>query len=74
MLTLSESNTILAESEPEVQKTLICFDKEKAQLNSVEEQDSATLLLKSIKSLLQMHKTENYCEQTRKRESDISKY
>ena len=33
--------------------------QEKAQLNPVEQQDSATLLLKSSKSLLKMHETEN---------------
>ena len=48
--------------------------QEKAQLNPVEQQDSATLLLKSSKSLLQMHETENYCKQTWEIKSDISKY
>ena len=48
--------------------------QEKAQLNSVKQQDSATLLLKSSKSLLQMHKTENYCKQIWEAKSDISKY
>ena len=48
--------------------------QEKAQRNSVEQQDSATLLLKSSKSLLQMHWTENYCEETWETKSDISKY
>ena len=40
----------------------------------MEQQDSATLLLKSCKSLLQMHETENYCKQTSETKSDISKY
>ena len=38
--------------------------QEKAQLNPVEQQDLPTLLLKSSKSLLKMHETENYCKQT----------
>ena len=37
----------------------------------MEQQDSATLLLKSGKSLLQMHEAENYYKETK---SDISKY
>ena len=53
-----------------------CFaqSQEKAYLNPVEQQDSATLLLKSGKSLLQMQKTENYCKQTWEKKSSISKY
>ena len=42
-------------------KTLICS---MAQLNPVEQQDSATLLLNSSKPLLRMHEMENYCKQT----------
>ena len=61
LLTLNDSNTKITESKPEVQKTLICS---KAQLNPVEQQDSATLLLNTSKSLLQMYETENYCKQT----------
>ena len=38
--------------------------QEKTQLNPVEQQDSATLLLRSSKPLLQMRETENYCNQT----------
>ena len=38
--------------------------QEKAQLNPVEQQDSATLLLKSSKPLLQIRETENCCKQT----------
>ena len=38
------------------------------------QQDSATLLLKSSKSLLQMHERENYCKQRWEKTSDISKY
>ena len=38
------------------------------------QQDSATRLLKSSKSLLQMHETENYCKQTWETKSDTSKY
>ena len=37
------------------------------------QQDSATRLLKSSKSLLQIHETENYCKQTLETKSDISK-
>ena len=43
-------------------------------MSSVEQLDSATLLLKSSKSLLQIHETENYCKQTWETKSDISKY
>ena len=39
-------------------------NREKIQLNPVEQQDLATLLLTSGKSLLQMRKTENCCKQT----------
>ena len=61
------------ESEPEVKKTLICTSEKKAQLNPVEQQDSATLLLMSSKSLLQMSETDSYCKQTRETKSDIKK-
>ena len=54
-------NTILTEPKPEVQKPWFAQSQEKAQLNLVEQQDSATLLLKSSKPLLQMHEKENYC-------------
>ena len=54
----------LTESKAEVQKTLIYSKQEKAQMSSVEQLDSATLLLKSSESLLQIHETENYCKQT----------
>ena len=74
LVTLSESNTILTESKPEVQKTLICSKSREAKLNPVEQQDSATLLLKSSKSLLQLHETENYCKQTWETKPDISKH
>ena len=40
----------------------------------MEQQGSETPLLKSIKSLLQMHETENYWKQTWETKSDISKY
>ena len=36
-----------------------------------QEEDSATLLLKSSKSLLKMHETESYCKQTTETKSDI---
>ena len=48
--------------------------QEKTQLNPVEQQDSATLLLRSSKPLLQMRETENYCNQTWETNSVISKY
>ena len=58
-MSLSESNTILTESKPEVQKNNdLPQSQEKAQLNPVEEQDSAKLLLKSSRLLLQMQETE----------------
>ena len=38
--------------------------QKKVHLNPVEQQDSATLLLKSSKSLFKMHETENYCQKT----------
>ena len=41
--------------------------QEKAHLNPVEEQDSATLLLKSNKSLLQMHETEIFASKHEKK-------
>ena len=44
---------------------------QEAQLNPVDWQDSATLLLKSSKSLLEMHETENYCKQTWETKSEI---
>ena len=62
------------ESKPEVQKHWLAQSQKKSQLNPVEQQDSATLLLKSSKSLLQMHEIENYCKQTWETKSDISKY
>ena len=37
---------------------------EKKGTAEVEKQDPATLLLKSSKSLLQMHETGNFCKQT----------
>ena len=40
----------------------------------MEQQDSATLLLKSGKSLLQVHEAENYYKETWETKSDISKY
>ena len=40
--------------------------QEKAQLNPVEQQDSATLLLTSSKSLLRMRETENYASKHEK--------
>ena len=48
--------------------------QEKAQLYPVEQQDSATLLFQSSKSLLQMRETENYCKQTWETKPVISKY
>ena len=42
----------------------ISQSQEKAQLNPVEQQDSAILLSTSRKSLLQMRETENYCKHT----------
>ena len=42
----------------------IAQSQEKAQLNPVEQQDSAILLSTSSKSLLQMRETENYCKHT----------
>ena len=38
--------------------------QQKAQLNPVEHKDSGTLLLTFNKSLLQVHKTENFSKQT----------
>ena len=60
----TEQIKYLTESKPEVQKTLICSKSRQGTAEPVEQQDSATLLLKSSKSLLQIHKTENYCKQT----------
>ena len=48
--------------------------QEKVQLNPVQQQNEATLLLKSSKSLLQMRKTENYSKQTWKTKSDIKNF
>ena len=62
LLKLSESNTILTMSKPEVQKTLICPREGTAESSGVK--DSAILLLKFSKSLLQMRETKNYCKQT----------
>ena len=62
--TPSESNTILTESKPEVQKTFICSKSREGTAESSEATRLATLLLKSCKSLLQMHEMENYCKQT----------
>ena len=45
-------------------KHSLAQSQQKAQLNSVEHKDSATLLLTFNKSLLQVHKTENYSNQT----------
>ena len=39
----------------------------------MEQQDSATRLLKSSKSLLQLHETEIYCKPTLETKWDISK-
>ena len=47
--------------------------QEKAQLNTVEQGDSVTLLLKSSKSLSQMRERENYCKQSQETKSGISK-
>ena len=47
-----------------MKKHFFAQSQEKAQLNPMEQQDSKTLLLKSSKSLLQMHETKNYCKQT----------
>ena len=58
----TESSIILTKSKPEVQKTMICSKSRKDLLNPVEQQDLATLLLKSSKSLLQIHETENHCK------------
>ena len=48
--------------------------QEKAQLNPVEQQDSATLLLTFSKPLLQMRETEHYSKQTRETKSGIKSY
>ena len=57
-----------------IKKQFFAQSQEKAQLNPMEQQDSTTLLLKSSKSLLQMHETENYCKQTWEAKSEISRY
>ena len=55
----TEQMKYLTESKLEAQKTLICSKSRQGRAEPVEKQDSATLLLKSSKSLLQMHKAEN---------------
>ena len=73
LLTLSESNRILTESKPQFQKKKIDYVQiqENTQLNPVEQQESATLLLTFGKSLLQMRETENDCKQAWETKSDI---
>ena len=56
-----------------LKKHWLAQSQEKAQLNPVEQQVSATLLLTSSKTLLQMRKRENYCKQTWETKSDIKK-
>ena len=73
-LICSKSREDTAEWNWKFKKHWFVQSQEKAQLNPVEQQDSATLLLKSSKSLLQMHETGNYCKQTWETKSDISKY
>ena len=72
--TSAKSNTILTEPKPEVQKTSICTKSREGTAESSGIQDSATLLLTSSKSLLQIRETENYCTQTSQTKSDIKKY
>ena len=62
ILSRSEKGTLELNARNTIQGDFCC--QEKAQLNPLEQNDSATLLLKSSKSLLQMHETENYCKQT----------
>ena len=79
ILSKSEEGTLKSNARNTIQKRKFkkhwfAQSQEKVHLNPVEQQDSATLLLKSIKSLLQMHEMENYCKQTWETKSDISKY
>ena len=73
LLTLSESNTILTESKPEVKKTLICSKSKEGTAESSWSTRSARLLLTSIKSLLQMREMDNYCKQTWETKLEIKK-
>ena len=63
-MTLSESNTILTESKPDVKKTLICSKSKEGTAESSGATRFSNTLLAFSKSLLQISETDNYCKQT----------